>query len=67
MTMGKGKSTAGGGYSYYVSDEQIKAFQALTPFQRLQWLDEIRRFTLLASTPEVTERRERLRKGKEIR
>jgi len=55
-----------GGYSYYVSDEQLEAFAKLTPYERLKWVDEIRLFTLLARTPETTERQERLRQGKTI-
>lgn len=54
---------ARGGYVYYVSDEQMARFAALTPLQRLQWLDEARRFTLMAETPETRQRRERLRRG----
>ena len=55
-----------GGYYYYVSDEQLEAFARLTPLERLKWVDDLRLFTLLASTPETTERRERLRQGKTI-
>ena len=55
-----------GGYYYYVSDEQLEAFARLTPLERLQWVDDLRLFTLMASTPEITERRERLRQGKTI-
>lgn len=60
------KSTAPGGFSYYVSDEQLQAFQRLTPLQRLRWADDARRFTLLARTPETAERQERLRRGESI-
>jgi hypothetical protein len=55
-----------GGYYYYVSDEQLEAFSRLTPLERLKWVDDLRLFTLMASTPEITERRERLRQGKTI-
>lgn len=55
-----------GGYYYHVSDEQLATFARLTPFERLKWVDELRLFTLLASTPEITERRERLRRGEPI-
>jgi len=55
-----------GGYYYYVSDEQLAAFSRLTPLERLKWVDDLRLFTLMASTPEITERRERLRQGKTI-
>lgn len=52
-----------GGFGYWVSDEQLEAYAKLTPLQRLQWLDEARRFVLLALTPESRERQERLRRG----
>lgn len=55
-----------GGYYYYVSDEQLEAFSRLTPLERLKWVDDLRLFMLMASTPEITERRERLRQGKTI-
>ncbi|MGZ5095268.1 MAG: hypothetical protein ACXWCY_28480 [Burkholderiales bacterium] len=56
-------SRATGGFGYWVSDEQLAAYAKLTPLQRLQWLDEARRFVLLALTPEARERQERLRRG----
>jgi hypothetical protein len=52
-----------GGFGYWVSDEQLAAYAQLTPLQRLQWLDEARRFVLLALTPEGRARQERLRRG----
>ena len=52
-----------GGFGDWVSDEQLAAYAKLTPLQRLQWLDEARRFLLLALTPEARERQERLRRG----
>ena len=55
-----------GGFGYYVSDEQLEAYAKLTPLERLQWLDEARRFLLLALTPEARERQERLRRGETI-
>ncbi|HYA38865.1 MAG TPA: hypothetical protein VEI74_11425 [Candidatus Methylomirabilis sp.] len=55
-----------GGYSYYVSDEQLEAYARLSPLERLKWFDEMRLFTLMASTPEIAERRERLRRGEPI-
>ncbi len=55
-----------GGFDYYVSDEQLKAFAKLTLLQRLQWVEEARRFTLMARTPETAERQERLRRGERI-
>jgi hypothetical protein len=55
-----------GGYSYHVSDEQLAAFAKLTPLERLQWVDDLRRFILMAETPETAARRERLRRGESI-
>ncbi len=55
-----------GGFSYSVNDEQLRTFQSLSPMQRLKWVDEVRRFTLLARTPETARRQERLRQGKTI-
>ena len=58
--------TTRGGFYYYVNNEQIRAYQALSPLQRLRWLDELRLFTLKARTPETATRQERLRQGKTI-
>lgn len=55
-----------GGFGYYVSDEQLRAYAKLTPLQRLQWLDEARCFVLMALTPEARERQARLRRGETI-
>lgn len=55
-----------GGYYYYVSDEQLAAFAKLSLLDRLKWVDDLRLFILMASTPETTERRERLRRGETI-
>jgi hypothetical protein len=60
------ETRARGGFGYYVSDEQLRAYAQLTPLQRLQWLDEARRFVLLALTPQARERQERLRRGETI-
>jgi hypothetical protein len=60
------ESTRPGGFEYFVSDEQLRAFAALTPLQRLQWLDAARRFTLLAQTPETAARHGRLKGGRPI-
>lgn len=57
---------ARGGYRYYVSDEQLSAFARLSPLERLQWVDDLRRFILMTETPETAERRERLRRGETI-
>jgi hypothetical protein len=60
------ESVTKGGFSYFVNDEQLESFRLLTPLQRLRWVDDARRFTLMARTPETTERQERLRFGKQI-
>ena len=60
------QSSGKGGFSYYVSDEQLQAFQRLSPLQRLKWVENARLFTLLARTPETANRQERLRSGKTI-
>lgn len=55
-----------GGFGYWVSDEQLEAYARLTPLQRLQWVDQARRFTLLARTEETAQRHEWLRSGRTI-
>lgn len=55
-----------GGFGYWIADEQLKAYRALTPLQRLQWLDETRRFLVLALTEKARVRQERLRNGRTI-
>lgn len=57
------KTPITGGFSYYVSDEQLAAFARLTDMQRLEWVEAARQFTLLAQTPETRERHGRLRRG----
>lgn len=34
--------------TYFVSDERLKAFQLLTPAQRLKWVEELAMFLRLA-------------------
>ena len=60
------EATKEGGFGYWVSDEQLAAYARLTPLQRLQWVDEARRFTLLGRTEETARRHEWLRQGKSI-
>ena len=60
------KQVQRGGFSYFVSAEQLQAFARLTDLERLQWVEDARLFTLLARTPETTERQERLRRGEKI-
>lgn len=37
-----------GDRTYYVSDERLRAFQELTPEQRLRWVEELANFLRLA-------------------
>lgn len=55
-----------GGFSYWVSDEQLSAFQALSLIDRLRWVEAARQFTLAGQTAETRERMERLRRGETI-
>lgn len=55
-----------GGFSYWVSDEQLQAFQKLSMIDRLRWVDAARQFTLAGQTPETRQRMERLRRGETI-
>lgn len=64
--MSKGGVLQQGGFSYWVSDEQLEAFQKLSLFERLQWVESARQFTLSAQTPETRERMTRLRRGETI-
>lgn len=40
-----------GDRTYYVSDERLRAFKALTPEQRLRWVEELATFLRLAKIP----------------
>lgn len=55
-----------GGFSYWVSDEQLEAFGKLSLIDRLRWVEAARQFTLAGQTPETRERMERLRRGETI-
>jgi len=37
-----------GDHTYYVSDERLRAFRALTPEQKLRWVEELATFLRLA-------------------
>ncbi len=37
-----------GDRTYYVSDERLRAFRALTPEQRLRWVEELANFLRMA-------------------
>lgn len=64
--MSNGGASQQGGFSYWVSDEQLQAFQKLSFLERLQWVESARQFTLSAQTPETRERMTRLRRGETI-
>lgn len=64
--MGDACTKPQGGFSYWVSDEQLHAFQALSMIDRLRWVEAARQFTLAGQTPETRERMERLRRGETI-
>ena len=49
------------GYTYSVSEQQLAHYAALTPLERLTWLDQARQFVLLAETEQIARRRARLR------
>ena len=55
-----------GGFSYWVSDEQLEAFGKLSLIDRLRWVEAARQFTLAGQTPRTRERMERLRRGETI-
>jgi len=40
-------------YAYDVTDEQIRAYLRVSAIDRLRWLDQARRFTLLARLAET--------------
>ena len=49
------------GYTYWVSDDQLAHYAALNILERLTWLDQARRFVLLAETEQTAARRAWLR------
>ena len=51
-----GRPMAERGFSYTVSDEQLRTFRSMTPSRRLQWLEEMREFTYRLAPPHVRER-----------
>jgi len=44
-----------GDRTYYVSDERLRAFRALTPEQRLRWVEELAAFLRLAKVSRETD------------
>jgi len=53
----------GGGFSYQVTDEQIRRWRAVPPAAKLQWLEDANRLLWLALTPQAKAIRERFRRG----
>jgi len=51
----------GKGFSYSLEDEKIRAYMKLTAEEKLQWLEEINRFTFLVLNDRQKEFREKLR------
>jgi hypothetical protein len=51
------------GFTYEVSDEQLRAFAARPPAERLRWLEEMREATWKLATPAVRASWARLRRG----
>ena len=51
------------GYTYWVSDEQLRTFAALTPARRLQWLEEMREVTFRLAPQHVRDNWAKLRRG----
>jgi hypothetical protein len=49
------------GYTYTVSDEQLRTFASMSLSRRLQWLEELREFTYRLASPEIRERWRKLR------
>ncbi|MBP9085497.1 MAG: hypothetical protein KBG15_05225 [Kofleriaceae bacterium] len=52
-----------GGYSYYVSDEQLAQFGKATIAQRIEWLESMQQWTWDNASPEVRASWARLRRG----
>jgi len=49
------------GYTYTVSDEQLRTFARVSLSRRLQWLEEMREFTYRLAPPHVLEHWRKLR------
>lgn len=56
-----GDDSAASRLRYYVSEEQLAQYAALTILERLTWLDQARQFVLLAETRQSAIRRAWLR------
>jgi hypothetical protein len=51
------------GYSYRVSDQQLRTFASLSIERRLRWLEKLREVTFRLAPPHVRARWDRLRRG----
>jgi len=51
------------GFSYTVTDEQIRHWRALPAEVKLQWLEDANRLLALALTPKAREIQDRFRRG----
>ncbi|MBN2842730.1 MAG: hypothetical protein JXM68_06545 [Sedimentisphaerales bacterium] len=51
------------GYSYFVTDEQIREYMKLTTAEKLEWLEEANEFIQAASDDKTREIRDKFRKG----
>lgn len=51
------------GYSYRVTDEQIRRWRALPPRVKLQWLEDANRLLAAALTPKARAIQNRFRRG----
>ena len=51
------------GFSYNLEDEKIISYMKLTAEEKLQWLEDINKFTFSVLTPRQKEFREKLRRG----
>lgn len=52
-----------GGFTYWVSDEQLAVFASQTPERRLRWLDETRELMIRLAPADAKARWSRLRQG----
>ena len=52
------------GFSYYVTDEQLRFYARFTPAEKLRWLAEAAEFIDKASTPRVKELHRLFREAK---
>ncbi len=62
--MSEEKSDELKGFSYSLEDEKILSYMKLTTEEKLQWLEDINRFTFFVLNDRQKEFREQLRSGK---